>query len=346
LTKVIGASVEALTDSSVGILGAMPVFLEVRSGPQAGNKIRLDQGRILRVGRASRADLACTEDSHMSSLHFSLGWEGANCRVTDLNSRNGTLVNGQTVNAAVLSDGATIVAGETAFAIRIEPDEPATVASASAALAPPAAVVPPPTPQDRLLPLLRRDIQPLFAILDAARDIRILALLVHHKEECQSLYEGAEGAKLAQVAPYLVRLAPDSPLLEAIVKEGWGKSWGVYLTSAADLQEIRRHLRHFLQVKLPDGEQVYFRFYDPRVMRVFLPTCTAEEAGQFFGPVKRYVLEGEEPDQLWEFTTIGRGAEKRVLSLALPTTQDSKAVKAEARPEGSTIQSRNAPSSG
>jgi hypothetical protein len=241
------------------------------------------------------------------------------------------------VNAAVLTDGSTIVAGETAFAIRIEPDEPATVASASAALAPPAAVVPPPTPQDRLLPLLRRDVQPLFAVLDAARDIRILALLVHHKEECQSLYEGAEGAKLAQVAPYLVRLAPDSPLLEAIVKEGWGKSWGVYLTSAADFQEIRRHLRHFLQVKLRDGEQVYFRFYDPRVMRVFLPTCTAEEAGQFFGPIKRYVMEGEEPDQLWEFTTIGRGAEKRVLSLAQPTTQERKALQATARTEPTTL---------
>jgi len=158
-------------------------------------------------------------------------------------------------------------------------------------------------------------------------------LLVHHKEECLSLYEGPEGAKLAQVAPYLVRIAPDSKLLEALVKEGWGKSWGVYFTCAGDFHEIRRHLRHFLQVKLPDGEQVYFRFYDPRVMRIFLPTCIAEEANQFFGPIKRYVLEGEEPDQLLEFTTLGRGAEKRVLSLTQPAFQDARAMSAKARPE-------------
>ena len=289
----------------------MPVFLEVRSGSQAGNKIPLEPARVLRVGRTSHADLAFAEDSHMSGVHFSLEWEGADCHVTDLDSRNGILVNGAAVKAAVLRDGDTIVAGETTFAIRVEPDMP-TVASAAAALATPA---PATTLPDRLLPLLRRDLQPLFAILDAARDIRILALLVHHKAECQSLYEGLEGAKLAQVAPYLVRLAPDSPLLEALVKEGWGHSWGVYLTCASEFHEIRRHLRHFLQVKLPDGEQVYFRFYDPRVMRVFLPTCIAAEANQFFGPIKRYMMEGTEPDQLWEFTTMGRGAEKRVLAL-------------------------------
>jgi hypothetical protein len=300
----------------------MPVFLEVRSGPKTGNQVRLEQGRILRVGRNARADIVFPEDSHMSSLHFSLGWEGNDCRISDLNSRNGILVNGQSIAAAVLRDGDTVTAGETTFAIRVEPDEP-TIASAAAALATPVVQI---TPQDRLLPLLRRDLQPLFAILDAARDIRVLALLVHHKAECQSLYEGVKGAKLAHVAPYLVRLSPDSPLLELLVKEGWGHSWGVYLTCAADFHEVRRHLRHFLQVRLPDGEQVYFRFYDPRVMRIYLPTCLAEEATQFFGPIKRYLMEGEEPEQLWEFTTMGRGAEKRVLALGRAGPGAAKAV--------------------
>jgi pSer/pThr/pTyr-binding forkhead associated (FHA) protein len=295
----------------------MPVFLEVRSGSQAGNKIRLEPMKVLRVGRTSRADVAFAEDSHMSGVHFSLGWEGGNWRVADLNSRNGILVNGAAVQAAVLRDGDTIVAGETTFAIRVEPDQP-TLASAPAALATP---VPTTTPQDCLLPLLRRDLQPLFAILDAARDIRILALLVHYKAECQSLYEGVEGAKLAQVAPYLIRLAPDSALLEPLVTEGWGKSWGVYLTCFSDFHEVRRHLRRFLEVKLPDGEQVYFRFYDPRVMRIYLPTCVGEEANQFFGPIKRYVMEGEKPGDLWEFTSVGRGAEKHVLSLAAVRTR-------------------------
>ena len=329
----------------------MAFFLEVRSGPKSGSKFRLTPGRLLRVGRTAQSDLSFADDSHMSGLHFSLGWQDAGCLLSDLNSRNGTLVNGKTTTAVVLQHGDTIVAGETTFAILIEADEPLAVSNVAApapspvqpsAIAQPAPPVPPAlepatTPQERLLPILRRDLQPLYAILDAARDIRILALLVHHKAECQSLYEGVEGAKLAQVAPYLVRLAPDSPLLEALVKEGWGKSWGVYLTCANNFDEIRRHLRHFLQAKLPDGEQVYFRFYDPRVMRVFLPTCIAEETSQFFGPIKRYVMEGEEPTELWEFTTIGRGAEKRTMTL-IPSGEEDKAMSASARPPAPLIE--------
>ena len=68
---------------------------------------------------------------------------------------------------------------------------------------------------------------------------------------------------------------------------------------------MRRHLRHFLEVQLPDGKQVYFRFYDPRVLRVFLPTCTADEINQFFGPIKQYLMEDEKPDKLLQFQQHG-----------------------------------------
>ncbi len=317
----------------------MPVFLEVQSGSQAGKRIPVERGHVLRVGRTERADAVFPDDTHLSGLHFSLGWEGTDCRLSDLNSRNGVLVNGQAMTTVVLRDGDLIVAGNTKFLLRVVPDEPVTVASDLAALAIPAVT----TPQERLLPLMRRDLQPLYAILDAARDIRILALLVTYREECQSLYEGQQGAELAQVAPYLVRLAPDSKLLEALVKEGWGKSWGVYFTCTSEFQEVRRHLRHFLQVKLPDGEQVYFRYYDPRVMRIFLPTCVPQEATQFFGPIKRYVLEGEDPGELWEFTTLGRGTEKRVLSLAQPAQRDARAASAQATTERRAIIERPGP---
>ena len=41
-----------------------------------------------------------------------------------------------------------------------------------------------------------------------------------------------------------------------------------------------------------------FRFYDPRVMRMYLPTCTAEELAIVFGPVGAYLLEGQDPKAL------------------------------------------------
>ncbi len=309
----------ASTPQPAASTNAMPVFLEVRSGSQAGTRIRLNPGQTVRIGRTAASDFAFADDPHMSGAHFTVeamvnntdndNDNGHGCRLVDLNSRNGSWVNGQRVSTAVLANGDTIIAGETKFVVTIESVE----SGGTAVFAPPSASAE--SPQDRLLTLLRDDFQPLYAVLDTARDIRILALLLHHKEECQSLYEGEQGVKLAQVAPYLVRLQKDSPLLETLVKEGWGKSWGVYLTSPSDLQEVRRHLRHFLQVKLPSGEQVYFRFYDPRVMRVFLPTCTPEDTTQFFGPIQNYLVEDETPEQLLRFVNTGQGSQKMLIAL-------------------------------
>jgi len=42
-------------------------------------------------------------------------------------------------------------------------------------------------------------------------------------------------------------------------------------------------------------ESLFFRFYDPRVMRGYLPTCSPKQLAEFFGPVDFYIAEGEAP---------------------------------------------------
>jgi len=58
-----------------------------------------------------------------------------------------------------------------------------------------------------------------------------------------------------------------------------------------DLRGLRHHLRTFLRVRAPDGRVLYFRYYDPRVLRVYLPTCNATELKQVFGPIRRFDME-------------------------------------------------------
>jgi len=175
---------------------------------------------------------------------------------------------------------------------------------------------------EQLLALLRHSFQPLYAILDAARDLKVLVALLHSGADYQSLYEGPKGDSLAQVAPYLVRLPADSPLLDILVREGWGQSWGVYLTSASEFGEVRKHLRHFLEVQLPNGNGAYFRFYDPRVLRVYLPTCRPEETYYFFGPIKDYLVEDEKPGHLLRFVNTSQGSQKVLIALQDRSMQD------------------------
>lgn len=173
------------------------------------------------------------------------------------------------------------------------------------------------TPQERLLFMLRGEFQPLYVLLDAAIEPDVLKILYESKEERQSLYEGVKGAQLAHFAPYLVRLPRESSLLEVLVHRGWGKSWGVYLTCDKSLDELRTHFRHFLLVTAPDGKQLYFRFYDPRVLRIYLPSCLPEEINHFFGRVRHYVMEDENPNLWLRFSNTANEGRRKVLHIAV-----------------------------
>jgi hypothetical protein len=38
-------------------------------------------------------------------------------------------------------------------------------------------------------------------------------------------------------------------------------------------------------------KSVYFRYYDPRILHAFLPTCAPPQVRDFFGPIKAFIVE-------------------------------------------------------
>lgn len=164
------------------------------------------------------------------------------------------------------------------------------------------------TPEGRLLQLLRTQSDPLMALLDATHEQNLLKLLADSGEEFQSLYQDPTKAT---IAPYLVRLPTRSPLLKQMVHDGWGRGWGVYLTCKLPLNQLRDYFRKALMVTLPDGVELFSRFYDPRFFRSFLESCTGAEAERFFGPVSSYLMEAEKSEILLQFSRTSRGAEKK-----------------------------------
>jgi hypothetical protein len=57
-----------------------------------------------------------------------------------------------------------------------------------------------------------------------------------------------------------------------------------------------------LRVETPERKVVNFRFYDPRVLRAFLPACDRMEIAEFFGPIRVFVIEAEELGDAVRFT--------------------------------------------
>jgi hypothetical protein len=141
----------------------------------------------------------------------------------------------------------------------------------------------------------------LFAVLDGASAPELRRKVWEEEPECECLYRGELELDMAEVAPYLVRLERNSPFSEWVLEQGWGNHWGVFAWSTSDLAVLRRHFRRFLMVHDPEGKPLYFRFYDPRVLRNYLPLCGPGELAEMFGPVTAYLLEGETPGTLLRF---------------------------------------------
>jgi hypothetical protein len=153
----------------------------------------------------------------------------------------------------------------------------------------------------------------IYAIVDAARHERIYSELVGSDSEYCCLYRGELSHELAEVAPYLVALEQHAPFTSWLMSQGWGDSWGIFLASSASLHALRRHFRRLLMVYDEQGKPLYFRYYDPRVLRVYLPTCNAAERQIVFGPISRYWVEGEESETLLEYTSgDGQLTQRRV----------------------------------
>jgi hypothetical protein len=142
----------------------------------------------------------------------------------------------------------------------------------------------------------------VYAILDGASIPGLLPRLEQTRPENVCLYRGELSPDLAECAPYLVHLEPEGEFTRWILGNGWGKHWGIFALTTADLAALRKHFRTFLIVKSPESKRLYFRYYDPRVLRTYLPTCNPAEAAQVFGVVDSFLCEGDVPDKLLCFT--------------------------------------------
>jgi Domain of unknown function (DUF4123) len=141
----------------------------------------------------------------------------------------------------------------------------------------------------------------VWAILDGARDRRISFNILNSYQNSSCLYAGNLPPELERVAPYLVQLDYHDRFTEQLIEEGWGNSWGIYLKGDLSMQKLRRHLRTLLMVRDHSNKRLLFRYYDPRVLRVYLPTCFTDELQTVFGPIEKIWTENAEGDSLQEF---------------------------------------------
>ncbi len=96
------------------------VTFEVMSGPHLGERLKFDAHDTFLVGRSLTAQLKLLQDKHFSRNHLRIEVKPPRCYLVDLESSNGTFVNGERVSDVWLSDGDTISGGRTQILVRIQ----------------------------------------------------------------------------------------------------------------------------------------------------------------------------------------------------------------------------------
>lgn len=287
----------------------MHVVIEVMSGPHIGRRLDLKPGQRGHIGKAAWAELSLPEESV------------AGIQATFECSHSACTFKVATWDRKILLNGANILDGKHDWKQPLHDQSEITIGSVKLRVHVVDAVdspidTPPPTSSKScdLLGILTAA-QPLYAILDAARDQQILGRVQNCCEEYQSLYEEFKAIELAEVSPYLVRLPAGCGFLKELIDNAWGHSWGVYLTCPGSFADVRKHLRHFLKVE-SNGKPFVFRFYDPRVLRVFLPACNPDELQQFFGPITVYWMESPGGKELLKLSNSPAGLQTELIEFS------------------------------
>jgi pSer/pThr/pTyr-binding forkhead associated (FHA) protein len=96
----------------------LPILI-AEAGPDRGREITVPEGEIS-LGRSSQNDV-CLVDPILSRHHCRISFHGGVLSVEDLDSANGTLVNGEEVKTAQLHDGDTVTIGDTVLRVRNAP---------------------------------------------------------------------------------------------------------------------------------------------------------------------------------------------------------------------------------
>ena len=134
----------------------------------------------------------------------------------------------------------------------------------------------------------------VFAILDGASVDGLRRKLYDTGPPYYCLFRGELSPDVEEVAPYLVGMVPEAPFTEWVLENSFGRHWGVFAISKNSLTEMRKHFRALLTVHDESGKPMLFRYYDPRVLRAFLPTCNGGELKTFFGKVDAFFAEQDD----------------------------------------------------
>lgn len=312
------------------------IRFSIIEGPNQGTFVLAKPIAAVTIGRSHDCKVAIADPS-MSRSHFSLSWDGQQCKLADMNTTNGTIVNGSKVKEIILQNGDTIIAGNSIFKVDLLKEAKTAAANdveqkhslnnlPSYIRLKPLAIfkhiaVTHKVIEDKFSHKLKKESllgklaqiihgdekSHWYAIIDGSK---AASLAYQAKAMGYSVYtlftgESAQDFDLASAGPCVVDLDKTRPFLEYWINS-MGDSAGILLQTDADvdIDSLYAHLRNIFIAQDEKEQDYFFRYYDPRVFNAFLPTCTDAELLEFFGMIDQWIVEDQTVKQYFSYKIL------------------------------------------
>ena len=122
----------------------------------------------------------------------------------------------------------------------------------------------------------------IYAVIDGAACPELRFKIYDWEPQSVCLWSGALEPDIQEVAPYMVLLDRESTFTDWLISQGWNNNWNIFIQSTLDFKAFKKQIRKLLRVKSPEGKNMVFRFYDPRVLDVFLASIESTQKEEFF----------------------------------------------------------------
>lgn len=143
----------------------------------------------------------------------------------------------------------------------------------------------------------------LYTVVDAAKDYRLASAAREILGEPLRPLLTKAPLFMERVGPYMtpIRCAERGARYLEFWTNYVGENAGLFFFTKSWPQAVRAHLISIFEVLDEERRMFFFRFYDPRVIRDYLPTCTGKECKEFFGPIRCILADGEKAGTMYQY---------------------------------------------
>jgi len=173
-----------------------------------------------------------------------------------------------------------------------------------------------------------------YLIYDTALNGDYTRIILHQEyPNAVSLFEGTKDEALSDIAPYIFEI--DNQFVQKVTTRPLIELEGaIVIETGEKLPDLAEHLRTFIYQTIK-GRECYFRFWDGRILRKFLPTCSKEQITAFFGPMEVLTMRDTNPAMAVQY----RQERGKLLTLNMPAANYFGGIEQQMDKPSDTVQS-------